>query len=236
MRRLGLPTVWALMSGACSVAGAQETARAREISGQVTRILSASEFRLEPKNAVLQRLGDRLLELLKRLADAFGGLFGMGRLGAGSWLVVVLYVVFILAIAWGLVILVRRQRWRVVQPPATAEVLAVEQLPEDVPDSAERLLSLSHQLAATGEWRRAFRAAYLATLLLLSEAGVIRFDPSRTNGEYVREAAGSPEGSAILRPITAEFNRLIYGEGEVGEPDWRDAIAAATSARGIAHQ
>lgn len=224
----------ALWTVGCAVGAAPPSDRAHEIQAQVGRILASPEFRNAPRNTALQRLGEWLLELGSRIMQALAKLFGLGKLASGSWMVVVLYVGLILAIAWGLSVMVRNRRWRVAQPPATAVIAAVVPLPEDVPDSAERLLALSHELAASGEWRRAFRAAYLAMLLLLSEAGVIRFDPSRTNGEYLREASRHAEGLALLRPITNEFNRLIYGDGAVRESEWREAMGAATAAKEIA--
>nr|WP_262905325.1 DUF4129 domain-containing protein [Hymenobacter nitidus] len=71
--------------------------------------------------------------------------------------------------------------------------------------------TLLAQAEAAGNYRLAVRLGYLAVLKQLTDHGLIRWQPEKTNHDYLRElTAGS------LRPafqeITRQFEYVWYGE------------------------
>ena len=79
----------------------------------------------------------------------------------------------------------------------------------------DSLLALAEQQAKAGDYRRAFRLVYLAALVALDTGGVLRFDRSKTNWEYLRalRAAGRGDIYSALTPLTREFDQVWYGFG-----------------------
>ena len=62
-----------------------------------------------------------------------------------------------------------------------------------------------------GDYRTAVRYLYLSALLLLEEQGLLRYDRSLTNREYLRSVAHKPEMATILRSVIEVFDRVWYG-------------------------
>ena len=78
--------------------------------------------------------------------------------------------------------------------------------------TAAQARSAAGTAAGAGDYRRAVRYRYLATLLTLDESGRMRFDPALTDGEYLRRAPLALRDP--LRPLIAGFQRFWYG-GEI---------------------
>jgi hypothetical protein len=55
------------------------------------------------------------------------------------------------------------------------------------------------------------RYLYLSALLLLDERGLLRYDRSRTNLEYLRTVRDSPDLVRPLRSVIEIFDRVWYG-------------------------
>jgi hypothetical protein len=85
----------------------------------------------------------------------------------------------------------------------------------DSENSVPATSSAAHDRAETamssGDYRAAIRYLYLASLLLLDERGVIRFSPSLTNIEHVRQITGQPQTRGLLEHIVSIFDRVWYG-------------------------
>lgn len=62
-----------------------------------------------------------------------------------------------------------------------------------------------------GEYQLAIRCLHLSLLCLLAERGLIAFDPSKTNGEYVRMLQDKPSLHVVLRALTRRFDDIWYG-------------------------
>ena len=77
--------------------------------------------------------------------------------------------------------------------------------------TAEEALTRAHSLSRDGDYRAAVRYLYLSTLLLLDERGVLRYDRSRTNREYLGTVRDRPEVAATLRSVVEVFDRTWYG-------------------------
>ena len=89
----------------------------------------------------------------------------------------------------------------------------------DIPDrdeadeilTADSALARAQELSGAGDYRTAVRYLYLSTLLLLEERGLLRYDRSLTNREYLRYLSSNPDLSATLRRIIDIFDRVWYG-------------------------
>ena len=91
----------------------------------------------------------------------------------------------------------------------------------------DSLLALAERQAQAGDYRRAFRLIYVATLVSLDTGGVLRFDRSKTNWEYLRalRAAGRDDVYQAMMPLTREFDRIWYGLTPAGPGEYARAVA-----------
>jgi hypothetical protein len=65
--------------------------------------------------------------------------------------------------------------------------------------------------AAAGRFRDAAVALYQALLLRLEAAGVVRYDPAKTPGDYRREARRDPRASGALSSFLRGFEPVVFG-------------------------
>lgn len=91
----------------------------------------------------------------------------------------------------------------------------------------DSLRALAEEQAKNGDYRRAFRLIYLATLVALDTGGVLRFDRSKTNWEYLRalRATGRGDVHDRMTPLTRDFDRLWYGFAAAGKSDYLLALS-----------
>lgn len=82
-------------------------------------------------------------------------------------------------------------------------------------------------LASDGDYRRAFRAVFIATLLTLDKRGAIRFERGLTNGDYLRELRKRNLLSLLerLNPFTHEFDSRWYGHTSTTRADYERACS-----------
>lgn len=92
-------------------------------------------------------------------------------------------------------------------PEATASNL----LDDEAYLTADRALERADQYATGGDYRTAVRYLYLSALLLLEERGLLRYDRTLTNREYLRSIAHKPELAVVLRDVIEVFDRVWYG-------------------------
>ncbi len=64
---------------------------------------------------------------------------------------------------------------------------------------------------AAQNYRAAIRYLYLSSLLLLDEHNLIRYDPSLTNREHLRQIAAKPQLFDALRQVINTFEDVWYG-------------------------
>ena len=84
----------------------------------------------------------------------------------------------------------------------------------------QRAQTLSNQ----GDYRNAVRYLYLSSLLVLDERGLLRYDRSRTNREYLRSVSSRPELSKPLGDVIDVFDRVWYGFDSVNEEDFESYV------------
>ena len=164
-----------------------------------------------------------IVEMFLRLVNWLGRLFGFGVEGAGRLVSIIFACLVILAFFWLLALVIRRL---VGEHGAREDAGAVTSAgPYQLP-SAGPLIHEAERFAGDGDYRGAFRSAYLASISRLDEAGALRFERSRTNWEYVRELAGRglDQATGALRPLTLDFDRKIYGRESCTIEDYRSAL------------
>ena len=81
---------------------------------------------------------------------------------------------------------------------------------------------LADELAARGEYREAVRSLYLALLSRLHREGVIHYDTTLSNWDYLRQFKGRREWVPPFRELTRRFDFAWYGNLPVGEAGYRD--------------
>ncbi|MHC1782459.1 MAG: DUF4129 domain-containing protein [Anaerolineaceae bacterium] len=82
---------------------------------------------------------------------------------------------------------------------------------DEVGLSAARAMRLAQGSAGEGDHRQAVRYLYLSALLLLEERGLLRYDRSRTNREYLNSIHEHTRLVPLLRNVIDVFDRVWYG-------------------------
>ena len=75
---------------------------------------------------------------------------------------------------------------------------------------------LADELAARGEYREAVRSLYLALLSRLHRDGVIHYDTTLSNWDYLRQFRSRREWVPSFRELTRRFDFAWYGNLPVG--------------------
>ncbi|WP_375766619.1 DUF4129 domain-containing protein [Archangium gephyra] len=81
---------------------------------------------------------------------------------------------------------------------------------------------LADELAARGEYREAVRSLYLALLSRLHRDGVIHYDTTLSNWDYLRQFRSRREWVPSFRELTLRFDFAWYGNLPVGADGYRD--------------
>ena len=81
---------------------------------------------------------------------------------------------------------------------------------------------LADELAARGEYREAVRSLYLALLSRLHREGVIHYDTTLSNWDYLRQFRSRREWVPSFRELTLRFDFAWYGNLPVGADGYRD--------------
>jgi hypothetical protein len=95
-----------------------------------------------------------------------------------------------------------------------------EQMAGDELLTAESALQKAKDISRGGDYRTAVRYLYISSLLTLDERGLMRFDRSKTNREYLRSVAAFPQLSVPLRDVIDVFDRVWYGFQSINEADF----------------
>jgi hypothetical protein len=141
----------------------------------------------------------------------------------------VVVIAVVVAVIIALLVLGRRQRE---DPTAPAGQGLDEQALSDDPASAlskppERWAGLADELAARGDFREAIRHLYLALLARLHRDGVIDYDPTNSNWDYLLAFKGAAELRHGFRELTRRFDFAWYGHLDVTDAAWATFRATA---------
>jgi hypothetical protein len=121
------------------------------------------------------------------------------------------------------------------RPPAGPQGL---DLPVPEENSASELWRKAQALAASGRHLEALRLVYLAVLFLLDRRRLLRYERTRTNGEYLRQLRRAEQAPAGLTPafeqLTNLFEQSWYGAGSCTATGYRDGERLAAEVRDCA--
>lgn len=90
--------------------------------------------------------------------------------------------------------------------------------------SSRAAMQRAQTLSSQGDYRNAVRYLYLSSLLILDEQGLLRYDRSRTNREYLRSVSSQPQLAGSLRDVIDVFDRVWYGFEAVDEETYRSYV------------
>jgi hypothetical protein len=82
---------------------------------------------------------------------------------------------------------------------------------DEDPTSFAEARERAENYEAVQNYRAAIRYLYLSSLLLLDEHNLIRYDPSLTNREHLRQIAAKPQLFDALRQVINTFEDVWYG-------------------------
>ena len=199
---------------AAATAGAEDAARA---------VLSARTYGFDPlpPPSLFDRFMAWLERMLERLLRRRGpSMPDINPAFVKGIVIVLLTGVFALLVA----VLVRWLRSRTARP----QPLSLDETEAALVEArdTDSLRALAEQKAQQGDYRLALRFVYLALLVTLDTNGVLRFDRSKTNWEYLRSlrAAGRADVYDAMAPLTREFDRIWYGFASAGAADYARAL------------
>jgi hypothetical protein len=112
-----------------------------------------------------------------------------------------------------------------------ANVRAISELAKVLGMSAVEARQRAEESAEAGDYRSAIRYRCLAVLLALDEAGMLTFDRTATNREYLFRAPDTVHDD--LQPLLDRFDQIWYGDAPTNAQEWEayNAKAASIEAR-----
>ena len=186
-----------------------QAASADSIRLAVQEVFSAREYdwRFRARSSMWSRVWSlflRLLEWLDRLHETHP---------VGYWALIGL-LILILAVILGHFIYVLLRSLR---PSAPVTTLAAAAPP---PRDARWHLAEARRLASAGMLTDALGHRYLAMVLELDRRGALRFHPSKTPAEYLREAQLDAAGQSGLAELVWALYRHLFGGVPCAADDW----------------
>jgi hypothetical protein len=181
-------------------------------------ILSRPEFQWQPQGQAIQ-LPDWLVKLYESILDFFERvIFRTGTMiYEGRTLLkiagVIIFILSLLFIARGLSRSLVREAQLAAEDDENNELL-----------TSKGALKRAETLSMQGDYRTAIRYLYLSSLLVLDEQGLMRYDRSRTNREYLRSVSSKPELAKPLQDVIDVFDRVWYGFEGVDEQTYQSYV------------
>lgn len=211
---------------------AQETPDSSQVKTSLNRILSSQEFQPETtREGFLSRTARWLQEQWDRLQHLLQRLFGNRRMGTDLSFVgrpMVYAIVLLLALLLLMVVIraMMQRRKQTTEEESERSVFEEEEL-EPIVVEPEPWLQEATARANAGDYRGAVRALFIAGLMQMDRAGLIRFERARTNGDYLRAVRrqGARAVYEQLLPFARGFERIWYGDASADESDYRQARA-----------
>ena len=121
--------------------------------------------------------------------------------------------------------------------PTAGKTAPQNDLPRPDEASAPSLWRRAEELAAKGEYLEGLRALYGAVLALLHGRRFLRYESTRTNGEYVEQVRLAPEAPRGLQVpferLTTLFEWKWYGERACENSDFDAGRRLAEEVRGL---
>lgn len=209
--------------------------RPTQIRADLNTIFARGEFRTEEarSNNPLVRAWKWVKEKWNAFWEGVRKLFSSAGVSIGAmglqWIFIILFL--ILAARILAKILQDYRGHRAEQKAGKRSVFEFDEADAETITDPEVWLQQAEQYAKAQDYRRAYRALFIATLLQMDRAGVIHFDRAHTNGDYLRllRADKRQEIARQFTPLVLEFDQRWYGGLNTEESDFRRFQAAYAS-------
>lgn len=205
----------------------QEPPAASELDRAVRRVLARPEFAERELPGPLQWLVDQYISLRDALGRMILDVMG-GSAPVLRWVFVGVLAAALVAI---LVYLGRRalDAWR--SPGAAGDRGGDGEAAETEESVAPAAWETrSRREAEEGRLREAALALYRAVLLRLDERDALSYAPSKTPGDYLREAPEGAPAAGALRRFLGLFEPIAFGGGAVSRGAYERLASAAREA------
>jgi hypothetical protein len=190
-------------------------------------ILARPEFQWQPEQpSPLAELWRRLWEFFWEFASRFLPEEAVITLDGR-----ILSYVFIGLMVLLLAAVLTATLWKLLASFVTEAEIDPKTEPGDEILTADTALKQAQKLSTAGDYRTAVRYLYLSSLLLLDERGLLRYDRSQTNREYLRSVAHIPRLATSLRYVIEVFDRVWYGYQSLDEIDYAQYADQVTKLR-----
>lgn len=201
---------------------------APQLKASLNRILEGQEFQPEFKEkSILTQAIQRLRGYWDRIRKWFQNLFRTGGLATGSSVVTGILVFLLLAgLFWVLFKIARNWSPRTVGQAAPDAILAEEEAQADIVRDPDVWIQQASEWAQKQDYRRAYRALFLALLLRLDAANLLSYDRARTNGDYLRVLRTGEKRPLydLLLPLARHFDRFWYGMESAQQSDYQTLL------------
>lgn len=200
---------------------------ASELDRAVRRVLARPEFAERELPGPLRWLVDHYVSLRDAVGQMLLDLLGGDAASVLGWVLAGALVVALVAL---LVYFARKARvaWRSSERDRPdGDDAAAEPDGTTGPGAWE---ALAREAAEEGRLREAALALYRAVLLRMDERDELNYEPSKTPGDYRREASGGMPGAGELRRFIAVFEPIVFGGGVVSRGSFETLASAAREA------
>jgi hypothetical protein len=207
-------------------AGSSTPVPTTRLKASLNRILEGQEFQPESREkSLLTQTIQRLRGYWERIRKWFQNLFRTGGLAGGSSVVTGILVSLLLAgLFWILFKIARDWSPRTVGQAAPNAILAEEEAQADIVRDPDVWMQQASEWAQKQDYRRAYRALFLALLVRLDAANVLSYNRARTNGDYLRVLRAREKRPLydLLLPLARSYDRFWYGMEPAQQSDYQD--------------
>jgi hypothetical protein len=173
-----------------------------------------------PEFAWAQQTPNPLTVWIQKLLDAFNAL--LNRIFGNEPISISTNTLTLAVIASILLIIVLIFVYRTLFNDFIKETqLGMDEEQDGEPLTSEAAFDRAQILSKGGDYRSAVRYLYLSSLLLMDERGILRYDRSKTNREYLRSVANSPELAKPLGDVIEVFDNVWYGYHSLEEETFK---------------
>jgi len=203
---------------------AQGIPTAQQVQEAVARVYARPEFQEQHRRTWGDWVWSRVAKAIHWIGEHLRWMRELEDTNPVLWWIIVLGLVALLVALVGHII------WTALRVARMGEDLDAPSAGKDArqkPRTATDWEAEAARLAAAGRLREAAAALYQALLLRLDALGAVRFDSSKTPGDYRREARKHPQAASVLGGFLRLFEPVAFGGRELDAEGWERLRAAA---------
>ncbi len=202
-----------------------------KVRTDLKEILARSEFQtadngennpLREAIKFLQREWDTFVEWFKKLFD-FASQYGT----LGQTVVYIIVGLILVGAAWLLAKILRQYfQNRALNSVSEHTVFDIDEPEDQISHDSNVWLTDAEGMANQNDYRRAYRAVFVALLMHFEAAEILAFERGRTNGEYYNAVRTKTPKAASdsFRHFVLGFDHRWYGSEPTTESDYRQAL------------